>query len=260
MLAVGVVATAFCLRLVYASLSVRLPELVLATGMTPWQAGLLTTLPVLCLGACAPLAPRMARRWGLERALFGALLVMAIGTSLRALGPTWSLFAFSIVTGAAIAVANVLLPALIKRDFEDRTALLTGAYVTAISGGAALAAALTVPLEGALGGDWRLGLSIWAAPTVLALLILLPLIRRPSIPPTEAVAPVAGLWRDPVAWCVALFMGLQSALAFCALGWLAPILRARGLDATTAGLVLSALVGRTIGDVHHHAFNCRSAA
>jgi len=53
---------------------------------------------------------------------------------------------------------------------------------------------------------------------------------------------VSVLWRDPLAWCVALFMGLQSALAFCALGWLAPILRARGLDATTAGLVLSVLV------------------
>ena len=146
LLAAGIVGTAFCLRLVFASLSVRLPEVVRATGLVPWQVGLLTTLPVLCLGICAPLAPRLARRWGTERGLFGALLLIALGTGCRALGPVWALFTFSILTGAAIATANVLLPTLVKRDFEGRTALLTGAYVTAISGGAALAAAVTVPV------------------------------------------------------------------------------------------------------------------
>ena len=126
LLAVGIVGSAFCLRLVFASLSVRLPEVALATGLAPWQVGLLTTLPVLCLGVFAPLAPRLARRWGMERSLFGALLVIALGTACRALGPVWALFSFSILTGAAIATANVLLPALVKRDFQARSAWLTG--------------------------------------------------------------------------------------------------------------------------------------
>jgi CP family cyanate transporter-like MFS transporter len=242
LLAAGIVGSAFCLRLVFASLSVRLPEVVRATGLQPWQVGLLTTLPVLCLGICAPLAPRLARRWGTERTLFSALLLIALGTGLRALGPVWALFGFSILTGAAIATANVLLPTLVKRDFDDRTALLTGAYVTAISGGAALAAAVTVPLEVLLGGGWRTGLSMWAIPVVGALLLWSPQVRRPPTRSSGIVLPVAGLWRDPLAWSVALFMGLQSALAFCVLGWLAPILRERGLDAATAGLVLSVLI------------------
>lgn len=242
LLAAGIVGTAFCLRLVFASLSVRLPEVVHATGLVPWQVGLLTTLPVLCLGICAPLAPRLARRWGTERSLFGALLLIALGTACRALGPVWALCAFSILTGAAIATANVLLPTLVKRDFEDRTALLTGAYVTAISGGAALAAAVTVPVEAVLGGDWRVGLSMWAVPVVGALLLWLPQVRKEATQGGGVVLPVAGLWRDPLAWNVALFMGLQSGLAFCVLGWLAPILRERGLDAVTAGLVLSVLI------------------
>ena len=242
LLAAGIVGTAFCLRLVFASLSVRLPEVVSATGLAPWQVGLLTTLPVLCLGLCAPIAPRLARRWGVERSLFAALLLIALGTALRALGPVWALFSFSILTGAAIATANVLLPTLVKRDFEDRTALLTGAYVTAISGGTALAAAVTVPIEAALGGDWRVGLSMWALPVVGGLLLWLPQVRRRATREAGIVLPVAGLWRDPLAWSVALFMGLQSALAFCVLGWLAPILRERGLDAVTAGLVLSVLI------------------
>jgi len=236
LLAVGIVGTAFCLRLVFASLSLRLPEIVSATGLQPWQVGVLTTLPVLCLGLCAPLTPLLARRWGVERSLFGALLFIALGTALRALGPVWALFSFSILAGGAIAVVNVLLPTLVKRDFQDRTALLTGTYVTAISGGAALAAAITVPVEAMLGGGWRTGLSIWAVPALGALLLLK---GRRGV---DVVLPVVGLWRDPLAWSVALFMGLQSALAFCVLGWLAPILRERGLDAVTAGLVVSVLI------------------
>ncbi|OYW26834.1 MAG: cyanate transporter [Caulobacter sp. 12-67-6] len=242
LLAAGIVGTAFCLRLVFASLSVRLPEVVGATGLAPWQVGLLTTLPVLCLGVCAPMAPQLARRWGIERSLFGALALVGLGTAGRALRPVWALFSFSILAGAAIATANVLLPTLVKRDFEDRTALLTGAYVTAISGGAALAAAVTVPIEAALGGDWRVGLSMWTLPVAGALLLWLPQIRGRERQGAGIVFPVSGLWRDPLAWSVALFMGLQSALAFCVLGWLAPILRERGLDAVTAGLVLSVLI------------------
>lgn len=242
LLAVAIVGAAFCLRLVFASLSVRLPEVALATGLAPWQVGLLTTLPVLCLGVFAPLAPRLAQLWGTERSLFGALLLIALGTACRALGPVWALFSFSILAGAAIATANVLLPALVKRDFQDRTALLTGAYVTAISGGAALAAAVTVPVETALGGGWRIGLAMWAVPVVVVLLLWAPQAGRETSGPRAAAASVPGLWRDPLAWSVALFMGLQSALAFCVLGWLAPILRERGLDAETAGLVLSVLI------------------
>ena len=241
LMAAGIIGTAFCLRLLFASLSVRLPEVVRATGLEPWQVGLLTTLPVLCLGLCAPLAPRLARRWGTERVLAGSLMLIGLGTACRALGPVWALFSFSILAGAAIAIANVLLPTLVKRDFEDRTALLTGAYVTAISGGAALAAAITIPVEAWLGGGWQVGLSMWAVPVALALLLWAPQ-RRQGSRKIGAVLPVAGLWRDPLAWSVSLFMGLQSALAFCVLGWLAPILRDRGLDAVTAGLVLSVLI------------------
>lgn len=242
LLAFGIVGSAFCLRLVFASLSVRLPEVALATGLALWQVGLLTTLPVLCLGVFAPLAPRLAQLWGAERSLLGALVLIALGTACRALGPVWALFSFSILTGAAIAVANVLLPALVKRDFQDRSAWLTGAYVTAISGGAALAAAVTIPVEAALGGGWRMGLAIWAAPVVVVCLVWLPLARRGAPVAQADAAPVPGLWRHPLAWSLAFFMGFQSALAFCVIGWLAPILRARGLDAETAGLVLSVLI------------------
>lgn len=242
LLGAGIVGIAFTLRLIFSSLSVRLPEIVLDTGLSPWGVSLLTTLPVLCLGVFAPFAPRIARAWGSERTLFAALLLIALGTGLRALGAIWALFAFSLLAGAAIAIANVLLPSMVKRDFEDRTSLVTGLYVMAISAGAALAAAATVPIERALGGGWRLGLAMWAVPVAAVILLWLPQVLRGSRGAPSPVRKVAGLWRDLLAWQVALFMGLQSALAFSALSWLAPLLRERGLDAVTAGLVLSVLI------------------
>ncbi|MDB5670773.1 MAG: major facilitator superfamily 1 [Alphaproteobacteria bacterium] len=243
LLGAGIVGIAFSLRLIFASLSVRLPEVVRALHLSALETSLATTLPVLCLGLCAPFAPRLAERFGIERCLFGALALIAAGTALRAAGPAWALFAFSILAGAAIATANVLLPSLVKRDFDDRTSLVTGLYVMGISGGAALAAAVTVPIEQALGGGWQLGLSMWAVPVLLALLLWAPqALRRQTQHIAAPVGRAKGLWRDRLAWQVAMFMGLQSALAFSAMTWLAPILRERGLSAVAAGLLLSVLI------------------
>ena len=52
----------------------------------------------------------------------------------------------------------------------------------------------------------------------------------------------AGLWRNKLAWQVTFFMGLQSALAYCIFGYLAPILRERGMSGASAGLVVSVSV------------------
>lgn len=48
-----------------------------------------------------------------------------------------------------------------------------------------------------------------------------------------------GLLRDPLAWQVTLYMGLQSSLSYIVFGWLPSILIGRGLEPTEAGLLLS---------------------
>src|SRR4051794_29110569 len=72
------------------------------TGLSSDLAGLLTTLPVLCFGAFAPAAPRLARRIGLETAVALSLLLLAAGIALRLLTPVALLFAGSLFAGAAI--------------------------------------------------------------------------------------------------------------------------------------------------------------
>ena len=237
-LGASLVLIAFNLRLVFSSLSVLLPDIMRDTGLTPAQASYMTTLPVLCMGLFAPLAPILARRIGTERTLLGAMLLLALGTVLRGLGQPAALFAWSAVAGAAIAFGNVLLPGLIKRDFARHTALLTGLYTMALCAGAAIAAGFTVPAGRALGGSWAWALAIWGVPAVAAALIWLPQALRQ---PAEArhASGAASLWRSGLAWQVTLFMGLQSAQAYIVFGWLAPALRARGIDGVTAGLMIS---------------------
>ena len=239
LLGLGLVLIAFNLRPVFSSVSVLLPEILSSTGLSDFGAGLLTTLPVVCLGLFAPVAPWLAQRLGTERSFMALLLVLAFGTALRGFG-TWPLFLGQTLAGACIAVGNVLLPGLVKRDFPDRVPLMTGLYTMALCGGAAVAAGFTVPLEGAFGHSWPAALSAWALPVAVAAAVWLPQMSSRRARARPARFRVVGLWRDPVAWQVTLFMGLQSSLAYSVFGWLAPILRERGLDGVTAGAVVSA--------------------
>jgi CP family cyanate transporter-like MFS transporter len=109
----------------------------------------------------------------------------------------------------------------------------------AVCGGAASAAGLTVPIEHALGGGWTMALAMWALPAALVTLIWAPQALPLKPVASESGFTVRGLWRDRLAWQVTFFMGLQSALAYIVMGWLAPILRERGLGSETAGYVVS---------------------
>lgn len=242
LLGASLVLIAFNLRPVFSSLSVLLPEIMQATGLSPSSASLMTTLPVLCLGLFAPIAPELARRFGAERTILVMLAVLALGTAMRGLATVPALLAGSVFAGASIAVVNVLLPGLVKRDFPTHAAMMTGLYTMALCAGAAGAAGFTVPLEHALGGAWPPALAIWALPAIVVLLLWAPQALRSGTGPRRATPHGPGLWRDRLAWQVTLFMGLQSALAYCVFGWLAPILRERGLDAVTAGAVVSVSV------------------
>src|SRR3546814_3642593 len=110
---------AFNLRPLFASLSVLLPDLLEQTGLSSASAGYLTTLPVLCLGVFAPLAPRISQRIGPERTLLAVLFFLMMGTALRGMGDMYSLFIGTALGGAAIATGNVLLPSVVKRDRSE---------------------------------------------------------------------------------------------------------------------------------------------
>ena len=239
LLGLSLVLIAANLRPVFSSVSVLLPEIIEATGMSGVAAGILTTLPVVCLGVFAPFAPRLAQRFGAEKVLLFVLIVLTIGTAIRGIGNSASLYIGATLAGAAIATGNVLLPGVVKRDFPKTAAIMTGLYTMALCGGAAAAAGFTIPIEHMLGGSWNLALAFWALPAALVLALWLPQALRARHNVAHSGFKVIGLWQDKLAWQVTFFMGLQSSMAYIVFGWLAPILREQGLSGTAAGGLVS---------------------
>jgi CP family cyanate transporter-like MFS transporter len=142
---------------------------------------------------------------------------------------------------------NVLMPGVVKRDFPHHVALMTGLYSAAMCAGAAAAAAATVPvanavghfLGGASGNAWAWALALWALPVALATLVWGARLPAKETHAGRRIRVVRGLWRDPLAWKITLFMGSQSSLAYIVFGWLPTVLRMRGMSAVDAGLMLS---------------------
>jgi CP family cyanate transporter-like MFS transporter len=208
------------------------------TGLTSTLAGLLTTLPVLAFGAFAPVAPRLARRVGLETAVAASLVLLVAGIALRLLTPVALLFAGSLVAGAAIAIANVLMPAYVKREFT-RPGAVMGAYSASLNLGAAAAAGLTVPIGVALGVDWRVALASWLLLAVAALALWLPVA---GVRGTRTVPEDSGSWsllRAPLARQVTAFLGLQSVHFYSIAAWLPTLLADAGVPVGEGGLLLA---------------------
>lgn len=159
-LAAAVVLFALNLRGPVAAVSPLLPELRSQFGLGGETAGLLTTLPVLCFAAAAPLAAWLGRRLGMGRALAVGMVGIAVATALRSTGGVALLLAGTVLLGVAITVGNVLMPAVVKQRFAGQVGTVTGVYTAALIGGAAVAAGTSAPLANALG--LRLGLAAWA--------------------------------------------------------------------------------------------------
>lgn len=241
LLLVGLVLVGLNLRPALSSMAPLLGDVSATLGLSGSTAGLLTFLPVLCLGLFAPLAPILARRFGSERVVGAVLLLLAAGIGLRSLFGVVGLFAGSLLAGASIGIIGVLLPGIVKRDFAQQAGTMTGVYTMALCMGAALAAGASVPLSQYFDGRWSIGLGFWLVPALVAAVFWWPQTRQRH-GAGQAVYRVRGLFRDPLAWQVTLYMGLQSSLAYIVFGWLPSMLIARGLSAADAGWVMSASI------------------
>lgn len=272
LLVIGVLALGYNLRGAITSLPPVFPELQRSLGLSSATVSVLAATPVICFGVVSGFAAGLARRAGEERVLLGAIIALTAGLVARGADPGALLFPGTILSGAAIAVMNVLLSSLIKRRWPERAGFLIGVYITALSAGAIVGSLVSVPLWDDTGGSVALTLGWVAAPAALAVLVWVPQLspgttRRTTRGPRETAAPArtgsgralpapvaAGpgerpapparvpVHRHAVTWHVTIFMGLQSLLYYAVLSWLPTMLRDRGESAAGAGGLL-ALMG-----------------
>lgn len=239
LLVAAIVAVALNQRPAVVAVAPLLDDLRADTALSSAMAGLLTTVPVLCFGAFAPVAPRLARRIGLESAVGLSLLLLAAGIALRLLSPVALLYAGSLLAGAAIALANVLLPAYVKREFV-RPGAVMGVYSASLNVGAAAGAALTLPVASALDVDWRTALGLWLFLALGALVLWLP-VAGTGRARRSATALPGGSWellRLPLARRVCAFLALQSVQFYSIAAWLPTLLADAGVPRSEGGLLL----------------------
>ncbi|MGM0347914.1 CynX/NimT family MFS transporter [Streptomyces sp. Adlamb9] len=258
----GIVLSAVNLRPAITSLGALLEEVRDGLGMSGSVAGLLTSVPPLCFAVFGVMAPRLARRFGPAAVVCAGMAAIFTGLLIRPYaGGTAGFLAASALALMGIAVSNVLMPVIVKRWFPDRVGSMTGLYSMVLALGTSLPAAVTVPMTHALGGNWKLGLAVWAVLAAAAVVPWIPLVREGrerSVPaarsakaqaqtqtqtPASARAaeeqPPLRITRSRTAWALAVFFGLQATAAYITMGWMPQIFRDAGVSAGTAGLLLA---------------------
>jgi MFS transporter, CP family, cyanate transporter len=205
-------------------------------------AGLLGTIPVLCMGLFAPPAAFLSQRLGSRHALAVALALIGAFGIARAFAPGAALLILlTIPVGIGMGLGNALLPVGVKERFSDRPVFATGVYAAGINVGATLSAATAVPLTRGL-GDWRDALLVFSAVT-LALFVLWLVLTRVERGHVAASVPrpLALPWRSSLAWRLVGAFFFLSATYYGLNAWLPDVYVERGWSEGKAGALLAVL-------------------
>lgn len=240
---IGIVIVAFNLRPGMTSVGPLIGIIRDDVGLANWSAGLLTSLPLIAFAVMSPIVPSLGNRYTNERIMVVGLAVLIVGIGIRSISLMLFLFVGTILVGVGIAICNVLLPGVVKEKFPQKVGLMTSVYSTSMGIFAAIASGLSVPFANGLGWGWQLSLIIWSIPAFIGIIIWFVLSKYNNNDKGTDLRYVGlndtQIWRSPLAWQVALFMGFQSSLFYVTISWLPEILHDSGLSIATAGWMLS---------------------
>lgn len=245
LLLIVIIIISLNLRPAITSVGPLIGEIRLDTGLSNTLLGLLTTLPVLAFGLFSVLTPLFTRKLGTEGTMSVALLLLTGGILMRVIPLHTTLFLGTLILGAGIALGNVLLPGIIKKQFPKKVGVLTGTYSAMFGLGAAIASGISVPLSQGAGFGWRWALGVWAIASFIALLAWLPQMKKnfPVITRKSFRESLRHLGQSKLAWMVAVFVGLQSLTYYTLITWLPEILIERNMSPAEAGWMLALMQG-----------------
>lgn len=240
LLLIAVALFAVNLRAGATSVGPLLDEIQAALPLSATGGGILTALPGFVFAIFGLVAASLSRRIGLHPALILICFMIAIGLAARPYLPTALFFLLTVLALAGMAMGNVLAPVFVKRHFPNRLGAVMSTYTVFLAVGAMVPTAIGQPL--AASGSWRSSLAFWAWPALAAAALLVVVWRTQRSGPVVRARPTTSLWqaaRSPKARWIAAFFGLQSMNAYIQFGWVAHIYRDAGIDATTAGWLVT---------------------
>lgn len=239
----AIIFIAFNLRPAITSVGPLVSSIRTDLGMSNGMAGMLTTFPLLAFAVLSPFAPAIGRKLGNELAILIGIGLLATGIFIRSSGSVGLLFIGTVLIGIGIAIANVLLPGIVKLKFPDKASFMTGVYTTSLGIFAALASGISVPLSENFGWGWKNALMAWALLAGIAFFVWLPQIRKQKEEKGKIhiIQSNGNIFRSKLAWQVTLFMGLQSFLFYSLITWIPEISYSHGFSRTMSGWMLSIL-------------------
>ncbi len=237
LLVAGILLIAANLRAPFTSIAPVLDQVISHFALTVSQAGFLTTLPLIAFAVISPMAVTLAKKQGLEHALFIALALIMLGITARLVNSSAMLFIGTGIIGVGIAIANVLLPSLIKRDFATRVALMTSCYVLTMGMASGGFSALVFPLSQLNDMGWQVALGSTAIITLISLIVWLAQLGKHTklINIAQPASSSKNVWHYLLAWQITLMLGLNSFLNYIMIAWLPNILTDTGHSAIQAG-------------------------
>ncbi len=238
-LILGILLIAANLRGPVTGIGSVLDQVIESLQLSSAQAGMLTTLPLLAFALASPIATALAKRQGLEISLFIALVLIGLGLSSRVIDSVPVLYIGTAVIGVGIAIGNVLLPSLIKRDFPNKVAVMTSSYVLSMGIFSGSYAALLIPLAEYKDMGWHLALACYGIITLVTIIVWLPQLKSHSKPTRDLTQKesTGHIWHHALAWQVTLLLGLNSLVTYIIMAWLPSILIDGGMDAEHAGVL-----------------------
>lgn len=207
-------------------------------GLGESALGFLGAAPLLAFAIFSPLASRLAAKFGIERTILGALAIIVLGILVRSYTGLGGLLIGTVIIGLGIATGNVLVPAVVKRDYSGSVALATAIYTSCMTVTASVASGVAVPIANHI--EWRGSLALWALPAMLVIILWLPRALRAQVPRAAASPekPKLPLHKSRDAWMLTLFMGLQSTSFYIMVTWLPTIAVDGGASETQSGTYL----------------------
>ncbi len=248
LIAVSIFGLAACLRPAITAVGPLVPDIALSTGLSYGALGMLGSLPLVLFAAVAPVAAVALRCGGPANVARWVALLLVLGIVVRSTAGVPGLWLGTVVLAGAIAVGNVLVPVLVRRDYPDRAALASGTNALIISSFAALGSGLAIVFTGWT-GDWRRTLLLWAIPPAALAAVWF---RRRDDRRESFIGPEPrriNQLKSPVAWSVTGFMGFQSLSFYLVITWMPSIELSRGIGTEDAALhlLLYQLVGAPFG-------------
>ncbi len=244
---VAVVLVGLNLRAGITSAAALFHDLQAVLGYGPLVAAILPSIPTVTFAFAGAATAWLVRRIGVERTILLALVILAAGLAVRAIPSVGMLLVGTVAGMCGIALCNVAMPSFIREHYAHRTSALTGTYTITMSLGATAASALGVPLALQLGSP-SLGLAAWSILAAVSILVFIPLAiagrPRPRQDAADAVAPqepggsLMAVLRTRKGLLITGFFTVQALLVYSLISWLPVILISRGMDPSSAGIML----------------------